>query len=534
MTFSVGDLVEVYCRYCPWRSNDKFMVAPNLVCGTQSPRIARSDGWAKAVIVEISDKNPLQSILPQKSELQSTGVWVRTKFLEPIWVDSKGQVLEEKSLFQWLSADGGNLRLFNPSYVPEVSLVAVRWGGSVPVDERRFDFALSDKLIQELLDTVLSKNFEVFTIYIEHSSELEKVSHLHLFHCLRGKTKLGMYFLWGSNNDSKPGYVIASDLIHLMERLESVGVVTKYPNHSSLYRAITSKEYQSTLCVCPKLNIPPTVSVPVSLVLSSLDSAVANILKSLQTIKKHVQESDAPITNGVVKVGNEWMGDGVRAFAGAEDLKAKLLAMLDGAHGPVKSILVQERIPSLVCEPRVFVFNGKVRGIRYTWNQKEDLKSGRIHALRTCPQNRAAEELFHGDVAAQKFVERKIAYLVNEWNVWLLTIGGEIPLFVRMDFLVESLEGSQPGKEGGGEDAWNYGDGENGKADPVLLPSPEPHADDVKYQDLFRVWTCELGEMGSSMVGFREGKSMLFDAVASSCTCPVVLKRPARAAPKLS
>lgn len=537
--YKISDLVEVYCKYCPWRVNDKYMVASTIVCGTQSPRIARSDGWAKAVIVETAEKNPLLAILPPGRDPESPGVWVRIKFLDPVWVDSKGQVLEEKSLFQWLSAKSGNIRLLNPSPIPEVSMVVFRWGGSVPVDERRFDFALSDKLIQECLDCVHAKvpnNLEIFTVHIQHTSDLRKVSHHHIWQSLRGKLKFGMYFLWGSSSDSKPGYVLANDFIDLMERFESVGIVTKYPNHAQMYRAITSKEYQAALSSCSPLRIPATVSVPVSYILSNLENTVQKIFRSLQTIKKDTQKCDSPIVNGLVKVGYEWMGDGVRAFSGSEDLKAKILSILDGGHGVVKSVLVQERVNSLICEPRVFVFNGIVAGIRYTWNEKEDAKSGRIHALRTCRKERAAEELFQGDIGAQKYVERKIAQLVKDWNVWLLSVGGEVPLFVRIDFLVEKIGGqckADVGEADTGEDEWNSEEAEEEelKSDPVL-PSPEHHVDDSKYDEIYRVWTCELGEMGSSMVGFREGKRMLFDAVATSCV--PVCKRPVRAAPRLS
>jgi hypothetical protein len=38
------------------------------------------------------------------------------------------------------------------------------------------------------------------------------------------------------------------------------------------------------------------------------------------------------------------------------------------------------------------------------------------------------------------------------------------------------------------------------------------------YSAEYRVWTCELGEIGSSMVGFREGKDLLFDAIVDSCS----------------
>ena len=540
--FNQGDTVEVYCKYCPWRSGDKFMVAQNLVAGTQAPRFGRSDGWAKAIVVDKADHNPMQAVMPVPDESQSTGVWVRIKFLDSTWVDSKGQILDEKSLFQWVSASSEDIRPFAPQYVPEVSIAVVRWGGSVPVDERRFDFGLSDKLIQECLDSVHSKlqrTVEIHTVYITHTSDISKVNHHHVFTSMRAsRNKFAMFFLWGSSTDSKPGYVLVPDLIDLMHRFESVGIVTKNPNHAQVYEAITSKQYQANLCVCEQLKIPATVSVPVSLVLSNPETTVQNIIRSLETLRTRVHRvniAGKPFASGLVKVGNEWMGDGVRAFSGQDDLRAKIVALLDGPHGIVRSVIVQERVPSVICEPRVFVYNGMAKGIRYTWNQKEDSKTGRIHALRTCPQSRAADELFQGDVGAQKYVERKLAQLVQEWNTWLLTLGGEIPVFVRMDFLVEKV--GVPidiDLATAGEDPWYWEENaeKNEKKTDDILPPVGPHEDDEKYAEKYRVWTCELGEIGSSMVGFREGKAMLFNAIATSCVS--LGKRPVRAAPKLS
>jgi hypothetical protein len=354
-----------------------------------------------------------------------------------------------------------------------------------------------------------------------------------------------MYFLWGCNNDSKPGYVLSQHLIGLMEKMESVGIVTRYPNHSHLYKAITSKEYQAVLCTNLRLGIPPTIAVPSSLFLASADRTCEKTLETLNNMKAFLGLSCAS-SLGVVKVGNEWMGDGVRAFNGPTDLREKVVSMLDGAHGRPAVLLVQDRIRHVVCEPRVFVYNGTVKGIRYTWNEKHNPETGRIHALRTCSQRWAGKERFEGDSAAQQYVEKRIAELVKEWNMWLIAAGGEVPVFVRMDFLVERIseeglddkDSNLNSDEHTGDEGWTFTDeaeetdANKASSDNILPTSPITAADEA-YAKKFRVWTCELGEIGSSMVGFRQGRDMLWECIADSCGIPAVTKKPSRPPPRL-
>ena len=317
---------------------------------------------------------------------------------------------------------------------------------------------------------------------------------------------------------------------YLMERMESVGIVTKYPNHASLYRLLTSKEYQPLLSTNPLLGIPPSVLVPASKLLANPDSTCAQALRALGT-----NLCSAEVVAGVVKVGNEWMGEGVRAFAG--DLRAKAQSLLDGGHGVVKNLIVQKRIPNLVCEPRVFVLNGSVRNVRYTWNEKVDKVTGRIHALRTCPQSRAATERFGGDAGAQRFVEGKIRILVENWNKWLLAVTGEVPVFVRMDFLVEAIDSTTFTESSDHAlDGWVVQDEPDTPLYAEILPPLSPE-DEARYENKYKVWTCELGEIGSSMVGFREGKDLLFSEIANSCgpveQLPILPKKPTRPPPTL-
>ena len=541
MTISVGTSVEVFIRYCPWKASDKFMVSRTLFGGTQSPRIGKSDGWVPATVVAVSDHDPLSTLVVGSPVVR--GQWIRVQFQDKIWVDNRGSVLEEKSLFQWINVDSGSVRLLDPSTCvrPSVCVLCVRWGGQVPIDDKRFDFAVSDKLIQEVMDCVhekFQKSVEIISAFVTASDDLEKINELWASEVLaRGHQKAGMYFLWGSNNESKPGYVLSEKLVSLMDRMESVGIQTRYPNDSHLYRLITGKEYQALLCTNPSLAIPPTVAVSPAKFISDPDRTCRGVISNLSRLSSVTSEP----FSGVVKVGCEWMGDGVRAFSGSDDLRQKAQVMLDGAHGRPRLLLIQERIENVVCEPRVFVYNGVVKGIRYTWNDKVDPKSGRIHALRTCPQSRAANERFNGDIGAQKFVERRIAKFVDAWNNWLIAAGGEVPVFVRIDFLVSKLgtstENSNSDDAAGG--SWSFGDEQDDPSgERCILPTPSDHPDDPIYESIFKVWTCELGEIGSSMVGFREGREMLFKAIAESCSpCDEVTvgmpQKPKRSPPPL-
>ena len=452
MNYSVGDLVEVFCRFCPFNLKNKYMVVDSVVAATRTPRAGQTDGWFGGKIVEVSDCDPRQFLLVNAPPIvRVPNSWVRVQFTDKLWADKNGHLLSEKSLFQWMEISSPDIR---PVAVcaPLVCLV-VRWGGKEPIDGKRFDFALSDELIQEQMDEIHAqcKNIAIYTVWVSSTHELSEISH----HWARSiKCTVAMYFLWGSNSDVLPGYVLHSDLLELMHRMESVGIVTKYPNHAQLYSLITSKMYQPI--VSSEMRIPECILVPVSKFVSNPAQTCREICLRLNF--------------GVVKIGHAWMGDGVRAFEGPEDLHAKCQSLIDtGAQ--ICSFIVQTRITDIICEPRVFVYNGEITNIRYTWNEKIDQTTGRIHALRTCPQSRAAEERFGGDSQAMNLVEEKIHTLIEKWNKWLISVSGEIPVFVRIDFLV---------------------------------------------QKNLNVWTCELGEIGSSMVGYREGKEFLFKEIAKS------------------
>ena len=516
--FPLGSEVEVFCKYCPWIQHQKFMVADSFAAGTQFPRIARSDGWVKAIVTDHSDQDPRTVVLggqaiaagilqcPSRNPAtsQPSGPWVKVKYVDRIWVDKDGSVLSDRSLFQWIDVATNDIRLI--PVVPKISALVVRWGGPNPIDEKRFDFAVGDKLIQECMQQLHAKydrDMEIFSVFVSHTSDLRSISEYWARSALEnGQHKVGFYFLWGSNNDRKPGYVLTEDLIGFMERMESVGIVTRYPNHSGLYKIITSKEYQAMLCGNRALRIPATLAVPVAKILS-VQSVFTTTLNQLVQMRKNLFNlPHESFVGGVVKVGHEWMGDGVRVFANTvDDVRTKAQSMVEGLHGKPKTLLFQDRIPLVACEPRVFVYNGEIRNIRYTWNEKLDKVTGRVHAMRTCHSSRAAEEKFDGDIGAQEYVESEIRKIVIAWLDWLVCVSGEIPVFVRIDFLVEDLRPSRT--------AAVVADGES-------LP-PTPSTTTERYADQYRVWTCELGEIGSSMVGFREGREMLFKAIADSC-----------------
>ena len=527
--FKPGDDVFVFSKYCPWNAACKFMVAKTIVAGTSNPRLTKSDGWMSARVSEVYDRDPTQALaeaagIPQSDSTSLNAV--RVQYKDKIWVDAVGQILEERSTYQNFKPSV----LVSPDQVPEIklSVLCVRWGGATAVDGNRFDFAVTDKLIQECLDSIYEqfpqKNLEIFTAYISSSSDLHRVSELWAMEAMAPHSrKVGLYFLWGSNSDGKPGYVLSSDLVGLMERMESVGIVTKYPNHSHLYKQITSKEYQASMCLNEQLALPPTVAVPASLWLQDPQQASFSAMEALSLINP----SRPPITDGVVKVGCAWMNDGVRLFKDQSDLHTKALSLLNSSHGRSPAVLVQHRIKSLLCEPKVFVFNGVVKGIRYTWHRNHDERSGRVSGCNTRHKSQAAKLWFEGDVRAQQYVEKRIGEIVKRWNSWLIAVSGEVPVFVRIDFLVERLDGN----EEAGEDQVDTHDAETeslGAGDSVLPSDPITAAEEEAYGSKYKVWTCELGEIGSSMVGFHDGRKMLFDAIAESCT----KRRPTRPAPK--
>jgi hypothetical protein len=497
------------------------MVARSIFDGTKFPKILKSDGWMNGRIVDVSAVDP--KVVVMGGTQSGDGPWIRVEYLDKIWVDVGAKILSHKSLSQWINVSEQRVRLIDsgrPSKVctngcpiigsgarPRTGAIVVRWGDvDRPIDENRFDFAVSEKLIYELINKMHAKyDMEIFSIFISHTSQLGKISENWAAASLAEfDIKIGLYFLWG--------YVLSADLLDVMGRMESVGIVTRYPNHSSLYECITSKEYQPFLASNKALALPATLSVPTSKLHAFPSQTCREVIVNLRSLRRELWSlDDSTFTGGLVKIGNEWMGDGVRAFT-ERDIWVRTQSMME--HGHSRTLIFQDRISNIICEPRVFVINGKIRGIRYTWNEKEDNTTGRIHALRTCSQSRVANEKFNGDFGAVKFVESRIDEIVCEWNKWLICATGEVPVFVRIDFLVQKLI-----------DPHNGHSAEDQPPTPSTVDCINSPTMDTDYASKFRVWTCELGEMGSSMVGFREGKDILFDAIVDSLV-PAQSKKP--------
>lgn len=368
------------------------------------------------------------------------------------------------------------------------------------------------------------------------------------------KNLAAMYFLWGAvHGDHKPGYVEYSSLFDLMQRMESVGIPTRWPNPVSLYRVLSSKSWQAALATNTALRIPPTTTIQRADFMQDPTGTCRNAVRALEMQSDVLWSNTRALSvyseKGVVKIGYSWMAEGVKSFYGIIDLEKKARALWESLPNRESTLMVQHRIDDIVTEPRVFVFNGKVEHIRYTEYVNEEMHSGRFRQFRTFSSRDATYRYFNGNHETRRMIENRIEELVEEWLLWLNTaIGCIAPCFVRLDFLVAKAKpGSTTAVGGAGgrqrspmeevinsdddddeTDEWYADENSDVSVSEVEPTSPassyasavsgdmdEPVDDSTEFG--YEVWTGEVGEIGSSMVGYRDGRQRFFECMAKSC-----------------
>lgn len=534
MPFKVGDKVEVFYRM-PFNQDNgqepldqvgnRWLLCPTCVMGTNRPRIGWTERWIPCTVVEE----------PKPAAEAGRGHTMRIRWDVYLWFDwASGEKIDTRDSNNMLDdVNVTRVRHRSPSWmmpptpgslpcgseiqiggVPvKVSFIVFRWGAAkIPIQYdshswgRTEGSTVSSKFVQLFFNRAvvprLGTDYEVLTVFVQHSDEFAGISPEFLVSLCRGKSIVSLFFLWpiqgqqtyGDKMPCTAAYVDANPFFDLVTRMEHAGVVTRWPHHSQLWKTLTSKEWVPTLCMAPKYHIPLTTRVPKSIILVDPVRAAQQTLSTLRHLQAERRadwsyqcpaNSDWKVGKKercVVKLGYSYEGVDVKMVEGEEDL-ADALHLLATQPGYLNDcVYVQQRVSEVHLEARCFVVNGEVTGSLYTRFARID-SAGYVRDYEKAETEAdAMRDWFKNDQEAWCSALQQIQILSRRWHHWMLTQSAEPAVSVRIDYLIEHV-----GK---------------GKAE---------------------VWTGEVGEQGYSMGGIDP--VVVFNAVLDTISPEVKQKR---------
>jgi len=442
------------------------------------PVIGLTSGWLPATVVEEVEPD---SLAEGNGRVR---VWFHGTFRDPY--ESYCECME-LSVPVALVRD---LRATHALPEPLVSIVALRWHDYWS-NMRWSDYSITnDGFFVDLFDGPCSVHerllgeFEVYTVFVRGTEDLDMVDPSKLRARLRGRSVTAWYFVWPSvrqEADHHSGCVCERRFFAFCARAERASLRSGWPHAAHLYRLLCGKLWVPQMCLHKEYHVPPTTRVHYAEFKAHRRKAAARALDGLMRLRKLIwsREPVAPEAfRGVVKLGFSWQGDDVLPFQGLASLVNNLARLFEQHHSEQTVCLVQEMVPGVVGEHRILCFRDKL-GASYRreaiWLRMKGRGKHHVHrcdlgefalaSSSVVPSESVASELFEGDAAAQLAAESEAQRLVDRWLVWFQTECTEPPQVTRIDFLVAHRSGLDTSSTTGAAD----------------------------------VWTCEVGECGASL-----------------------------------
>jgi len=478
--------------------------------GSYRPRTGLSDGWVPAKVISTKSDS------------------VEVEYTWPHFATCRGHFAERDSGWtDWYSpkevrlSPAGQVGKLNPAGLDiKLALLTFRWGGynQVIAPEQWGDTGSSvsdvfiDSFIDRAIQPTLGNDFEVWTVYVEDKTDMEKLaSSAHLIFgpthpSRRAEYVGGMYHLYPTSfeegcipsqetgSDGGAALVDQKSFFKLQQAVERTGIPTRFPHPSGFYELLASKRWTYMMSLTPHLRVPPTISVPRMLCEKSIKEAASNAIASLTRVKKQQAllrgepEPKEPVSKGVAKLGFSWEALDVKFWdgqGGSKGLETALFNLtqnieisqeLTGQPHDLEAIIVQEYCKHDL-EIRLYVVDGIVQATIYTkfCKIKDNLEFGDFHEL--FEQEKAASAWCGGDLGALQDGERQCRAIVEHWMVWVQAQLCEVPPAIRFDFFMG--RGEKPGSA--------------------------------------VVWTLEICELGFSMLGEKELPNKVFKAMLGKC-----------------
>jgi len=503
--FKKGDDVHVFYRMSKRCSPErKYLATLNMKQGAYRPRTGISDGWVPARVEGVCAKGVIISycwphfFTNAGSMAECDSDWTEVYPFRDVRPSPKQQ-----------------LYLCPPDLRPELTLITFRWGGKnavVPPSQwGETGSSVSDLFIDSFVEGAvipkLGNNFEVWTVYIEDQSDMNKIADsAHMIFspahpAMRSRNVCAMYHLYptGFEENCIPTQETGSDngaalvnqkaLFRMIQAVERAGVPTRFPHPSGFYELLASKRWTAMMALTPHLRVPPTVAVPRSTIEQGCGLAARKALDALNACKRHQailsnEPEPTPITKGVAKLGFSWEALDVKFWEqqrGLETALSQLTQTIEisqeetGQPHDLETIMVQEYCKHDM-EVRQYVVEGKLASTIYTkfCKIKDNLEFGDFEEKFT--QEEASRAWMDGDQAALAEGERQCSQISMHWIEWIRTQLCDLPPAIRFDYFVG--RGSKPGEA--------------------------------------FVWTLEICELGFSMLGDNTLPAKVFAAMLKS------------------
>jgi hypothetical protein len=331
--FRRGEIVE--CFYRMGCDDGGYFPVATISAGTLRPRFGRTDGWMTARVDEDWPPPPPAPGIPPPG----TASRIRVRHMHPFWSNRRGERLdpfEDRDMVVFMLPS--DVRRPGQGYQPALSLLVMRWGG----EQTQFNVeqwgaasaSVSDTYVEAVLDQTLYQrlgpNYEVISAFIESGADMLKLQPSAVVQLMHGRHLCALYFLWpvmaqDGGDIEQSGMVNQSAYFSTLRAFEAAGVPTRFPHASQLYETLLAKDWQASLCLFPRLRIPPTVIVNRAAVVRSPRTAATHVLEALSQCRSMRYESDSAepdclrpmegeIRKGVVKLGFAWEAAHVRIF----------------------------------------------------------------------------------------------------------------------------------------------------------------------------------------------------------------------------
>eukprot|EP00930_Biecheleria_cincta_P082317 TRINITY_DN72071_c0_g1_i1.p1 TRINITY_DN72071_c0_g1~~TRINITY_DN72071_c0_g1_i1.p1 ORF type:complete len:677 (+),score=100.70 TRINITY_DN72071_c0_g1_i1:102-2132(+) len=484
-SYKKGDDVLVFYsmgRRC--RPDRKYLAVLDPRHGAYRPRCGLSDGWVPAKVAADQDSSvrggdvcieySWPHFFTQRGQLpDSNGVWTE-------WYPQK-HVKSDVSRSQGARSVP---RLNEIESRPTLAILTFRWGGQNEIIASQqwghTGSSVSDIFIHAYLDVVgrhLGTNYEVWTIYIEDKSDMNKIADAaHLIfgasHPLRRAEHVrAMYHLYPTGFEEKcvptsetggdggAALVDQKAFFRMMQAVERAGIPSCFPHDSGFYELLASKRWTPYMALVPHLQVPATIALPRMLIEQGSCKRAADwaheALNNVRAQQHNLRGEAVPSTGvekGVAKLGFSWEALDVKFWEGRSGLEAAISQLTQsieisdeytGQPHDLESLMVQEYVPHDL-EMRLYVVEGKVEATIFTkfCKIKDNNEFGDFQESFDLPD--AARQWMGGDVAALEDGARQCRQITDHWMNWVLAQTCRTPPGIRFDYFVGRA--SSPGK----------------------------------------------------------------------------------------
>lgn len=206
------------------------------------------------------------------------------------------------------------------------------------------------------------------------------------------------------------------------------------------------------LCMSLRYHIPLTTRVPVSLILMNPRQAAAQALSTLKVLQEERRlEQDVTVPLGCnwapsgperccAKLGYSYEAMDVYMVDGEAKLAEALVTLSTQSGYTCDCVYVQQRVPRVDLEARVFVLRNRIVKILYTRFTRVD-GEGKVRDYKKASAGEALREWFYGDELAWQSAQEQIATLTERWCSWLHAQASDVVASVRIDYMLQRLPG---------------------------------------------------------------------------------------------